>query len=284
MASSSTNSSVWLITGCSKGLGRAIASRVLAAGHRCAVTARELSQVEELVAPYGDRALALALDVTDHAANAAAVRKVESAFGAVDVLVNNAGYAYFAAIEEGEDHEVRRMFETNFFGLVDLTRLVLPGMRARRRGHIINISSIAGLLSNPSSGYYSATKFAVEGVSEALEKEVAEFGIRVTLIEPGPTRTYFHGTSSRVTRTPHEAYAGTAGARRAQMAAQSGKQPGDPDRVAATIMEIASEANPPLHMVMGKGALDRAREKMAALQKDLDTHQARSIAADFPSA
>jgi short-subunit dehydrogenase len=211
------------------------------------------------------------------------VKRAEETFGRIDVLVNNAGYGYFAAIEEGEDEEVRRMFETNFFGLVDMVRRVLPGMRSRRRGHIINISSVAGLLSNPTSGYYSASKFAVNGMSEALEKEVAEHGIRVTLIEPGPTRTYFHGSSSRTTRTPNEAYAATAGARRKQMASNSGKQPGDPDRIAQIVVEVATEANPPLHLVCGKQALERAREKMASLQKDLDTQELRSNSADFAS-
>lgn len=283
MENHSATAPVWFITGCSKGLGRALARKVLQSGQRCVVTARDIGQIEDIVAPHGSRALALALDVADPAATTAAVRAAEAQFGVIDVLVNNAGYGYFAAVEEGEDAEIRRMFDTNFFGLADLTRRVLPGMRARGRGHIINISSVAGLLSNPTSGYYSATKFAVEGLSEALQKEVAEHGIRVTLIEPGPTRTYFHGASARVTATPHEAYAGSAGARRREMLANSGKQPGDPERAVDIILDVAKEEAPPLHMVLGKGALARAREKLAQLQQDLDKNQARSVAADFPS-
>jgi NAD(P)-dependent dehydrogenase (short-subunit alcohol dehydrogenase family) len=283
MTSKMNDGPVWFVTGCSKGLGRAIAQRVLREGYRCVVTARDVTRVEDLARAHPGQALAIAQDVADPAANAEAVKKAEEAFGRIDVLVNNAGYGYFAAIEEGEDEEVRRMFETNFFGLVDMVRRVLPGMRKRRSGHIINISSVAGLLSNPTSGYYSASKFAVNGMSEALHKEVAEHGIRVTLIEPGPTRTYFHGSSSRVTRTPNDAYAKTAGARRQQMASFSGKQPGNPDRIAEIVVEVATEADPPLHLVCGVQALERAREKMAALQKDLDTQEPRSNSADFPA-
>jgi len=274
---------VWFITGCSKGLGRALARKVLAGGDRCVVTARDIAGIADIVAAYPERALALALDVSAPGAAAAAVKKAEGHFGSIDVLVNNAGYGYFAAVEEGEDHEVRRMFETNFFAVAELMRCVLPGMRARKRGHIINITSVAGLLSNPTSGYYSATKFAVEGLSQALHKEVAEHGIRVTLIEPGPTRTYFHGASSRVTGTPNDAYARTAGARRLEMQSNSGKQPGDPERSVDIIIEIARDEAPPLHMVLGKNALTRTREKIAQLQHDLDKQQARTLAADFPT-
>ena len=186
---------VWMITGCSTGLGRALARRVLAQGYRCAVTARDPAQVDDIVAMHRGRALALPLDVADEAQRYDAVARAEHAFGAIDVLVNNAGYAYYAGIEEGEEDDIRAMFETNVFGLAALMRQVLPGMRSRGRGHIVNVSSIAGLTAMPGGGSYAATKFAVEAISEALSKEVEPLGLRVTIIEPGPFRTDFSGRS-----------------------------------------------------------------------------------------
>lgn len=280
----SSSAPVWFITGCSSGLGRALATRVLQHGHRAAVTARNPEQIKDIVSPYGKTALALRLDVTDAAQIEAAVAQAEQAFGAIDVLVNNAGYGYLAAVEEGEDKEVRAMFDANFFGLVALTKRVLPGMRERGRGHIVNISSVGGLLGNPSSGYYNATKFAVEGLSEALAKEVAPLGVRVTCIEPGPFRTDWAGRSLKQPHRPIPAYAATAGARRAEITGRSGKQPGDPLRAADAIIQVVEAPAPPLNLVLGRNGLERVRAKLDALSSSLDQWEAVSVDTDFPQA
>jgi NAD(P)-dependent dehydrogenase (short-subunit alcohol dehydrogenase family) len=261
---------VWLISGCSTGLGRALAAHVLARGYRCVVSARRSADVADIVARHAGTALAAELDVTNAAQIERIVAQATSAFGAIDVLVNNAGYGYLAAIEEGDDAEVRAMFETNFFGLAALTRAVLPGMRARRRGHVINISSVGGLIGNPSSGYYAATKFAVEGLSEALAHEVADLGLRVSVIEPGPFRTDWAGRSLRVAAKPIEAYAATAIARRQQLQRNSGRQPGDPDRAAEAIVAVAEAMRPPLRLVLGRSGFERVREKFVTLLASMD--------------
>jgi len=276
-------SSVWFITGCSTGLGRALAERVLQRGHRCVVTARDSAQVAGIVAAYPKTALAIALDVTRQAQREQAVARAEAVFGGIDVLVNNAGYGYLAAVEEGEDSEVRAMFESNFFGIAALLRLALPRMRERGSGHIINISSIGGLLGNPGVGYYNATKFAVEGLTEALALEVRPHGIRVTLIEPGPFRTDWAGRSLRVVKTPMDAYAGTFGVRRAQMLAGAGRQPGDPIRAADAIIKVVESSNPPLHLLLGRNGLERVREKLNDLQRSIDEWEEVTLSADFPA-
>lgn len=282
MASSTDNAPVWFITGCSTGLGRALAQRVLQHGYRAVVTARDPKQIEEVVAMHPGTSLALGLDVTSTAHLAAAVSQAEKTFGRIDVLVNNAGYGYLAAVEEGEDDEVRAMFETNFFALVALTKRVLPGMRARGSGHIINMSSVGGLVGNPSSGYYNATKFAVEGLSEALAKEVQPLGIRVTAIEPGPFRTDFSGRSLRQPRNPMPAYAATAGARRTEITGNYGKQPGDPVRAADAIIQVVRSTKPPLNLVLGKNGLDRVRAKLNNLMSSIDEWETVTVGADFP--
>ncbi len=284
MASSIENAPVWFITGCSTGLGRALAERVLQHGHRVVVTARNPKQIEDIVTAYPDAALGLPLDVCDGSQIAHAVEQAEKRFGRIDVLVNNAGYGYLAAVEEGEDAEVRAMFETNFFALVALTKRVLPGMRARGNGHIINISSVGGLVGNPSSGYYNATKFAVEGLSEALAKEVAPLGIRVTAIEPGPFRTDWSGRSLRQPREAMPAYAATAGSRRAEITSRYGKQPGDPVRAAEAIIKIVESHSPPLNLILGKDGLNRVRAKLDQLMTSIDDWEALTLGADFPKA
>jgi NAD(P)-dependent dehydrogenase (short-subunit alcohol dehydrogenase family) len=282
MPSTTETTSVWFITGCSTGLGRALASRVLEHGHRVVATAREPSQLKDIVALYPNASLALRLDVSDSDQVAGAVGQAERAFGRVDVLVNNAGYGYLAAVEEGEEEEVRAMFETNFFGVVALIKRVLPGMRLRRRGHIVNISSVGGLIGNPGSGYYNATKFAVEGLSEALSKEVEPLGIHVTVIEPGPFRTDWAGRSLKQIHNPIEAYATTAGARRAEISGRSGKQPGDPVRAADAIIKVVEAPAPPLNLVLGKDGVERVREKLAKLTSTIDQWEALTLATDFP--
>ncbi len=260
---------VWLITGCSSGIGRELARAALAAGDRVAVTARDPGAVRGLAASAPGRAFALALDVTDADAVSAAVEAAEHRFGRIDVLVNNAGYGYLAAIEEGEDAEVRALFETNFFGLVAMIRAVLPGMRARRSGHVVNVSSMAGLVANPGTGYYSASKFAVEGLSEALARELAPFRIRVTSVEPGPFRTDWAGRSMRRTQRPLPDYADTVGARIAMIRGLDGRQPGDPRRAADAILRAVDHPDPPLHLLLGSDVVDALRAKIADLERSL---------------
>src|SRR5215468_1267008 len=276
--------STWLITGCSTGFGRELAKAVVARGYRVVVTARDPKTVEDIVAGHRDRTLALRLDVTDPAQVAEAVRRAEEHFGGIDVLVNNAGIGYFAAVEESDEAEARRMFEINYFGLARMTRAVLPGMRKRRRGHIINIASICGLAAIPSLGDYSATKFAVEGLSECLALEVGPLGIRVTLVEPSGFRTEWAGRSAKDSSAREIAdYDATAGAARRAMRDLSGKQPGDPVRAANAIIQAVESPNPPLHLLLGKDALRMAREKLDALRRDFDAWQNVTVGADFPA-
>jgi NAD(P)-dependent dehydrogenase (short-subunit alcohol dehydrogenase family) len=273
---------VWLITGCSTGFGRELARLVLAHGWRAVVTARDADKVADLVQGHEDRALALALDVDRREQVESVVRQAEAKFGAVDVLVNNAGYGYLAAIEEGEDREVRAMFETNVFGLIAATQAVLPGMRLRRRGHIVNISSIGGLVSFAATGFYHATKYAVEGLSESLSLEVAPLGIKVTIVEPGPFRTDWAGRSIKQSATRIGDYDQTAGERRRQTETRSGNQPGDPVRGAEAIIAAVQSAEPPLRLVLGKPALGLARTKLEALKKDFDGWEKTTLGADYP--
>jgi NAD(P)-dependent dehydrogenase (short-subunit alcohol dehydrogenase family) len=282
MASDKNSSRVWFITGSSTGFGRVLAEILLKRGERVALTARNPDQIQDLVAGYKDTGLALALDVTQSQQIAAAVAEAEKFFGRIDVLVNNAGYGYLASVEEGEEAEVRAMFDTNFFGLIAVTQAVLPGMRARHTGHILNISSIGGLVANPSTGYYSATKFAVEAISESLAKEVEPLGIRVIAIEPGPFRTDWAGRSLKVAKGSITDYVDTAGARSRQINERSGKQPGDPVRAAEAMITIVEADQPPRNLFLGKIAFDMAREKLTYLSKSIDQWQALSVGADFP--
>ncbi len=272
---------VWLITGCSTGFGRELAKLVLAHGWRAIVTARDPDKVADLVQGHEDRALALALDVNHRAQIDSVVQQAEARFGAIDVLVNNAGYGYLAAVEEGEEREVRAMFETNVFGLIAATQAVLPGMRQRRRGHIVNISSVGGLVSFPATGFYHATKYAVEGLSESLAQEVAPLGIKVTIVEPGPFRTDWAGRSIKQSATRIADYDQTAGERRGQTEARSGNQPGDPVRAAEAIIAVVQSTTPPLRLVLGKPALGLARGKLDALRQDFDTWESTTLGADF---
>ena len=276
---------VWLITGCSKGLGRALAEEVLAAGYRAVVTARRTADIADLAAAHRDAALAVALDVTDRAQIAAAVAAAEERFGAVDVLVNNAGYGYLAAIEEGEDDDVRALFETDLFGPVDLVKAVLPGMRARRRGHIVNVSSIGGLVTFPAVGYYHMVKFALEAMSDTLAKEVAPLGIGVTAVAPGAFRTDFRGPESmKVSATVIDDYAGTAGKARANTQAGHRKQVGDPARGAHAIIAAVEAERPPVHLLIGGDALDLWRTRLDAWRQETDAWEAVTRETDYAPA
>lgn len=276
------NKKVWFITGCSTGFGREMAKQLLENGYRVVVTARNVSKVQDLVELNSENALALALDVTNEAQVKSAVEQAETHFGAIDVLVNNAGFGYFGAIEESDEAEVRAMFEANFWGLAAMTRAVLPKMRTRKSGTIVNISSIGGFVGNPGVGYYNATKFAVNGFSEALMKEVAPLGIKVLLVQPSGFRTDWAGRSANDATTQIEDYAETAGKNQETIRGYSGSQPGDPVRGVKAIIEAVEAENPPLNLLLGKAALRGARNKLTSLQNDFDAWAETSEGADFP--
>jgi NAD(P)-dependent dehydrogenase (short-subunit alcohol dehydrogenase family) len=281
---SQDNVPVWFITGCSTGFGREIATQVLDRGWRAVVTARNPEQLRDIVAGHEEKALALALDVNDQGTVIRTIKAAEDKFGRIDVLVNNAGYGYLAAIEEGEDDEVRALFETNVFGLIAVTKAVLPGMRARKKGHIVNFSSIGGLVSFPTTGYYHATKYAVEGLSESLAQEVAPLGIKVLIVEPGPFRTDWAGRSIKQSKTRLPDYEQTAGKRRAETEARSGKQAGDPFRGAEAIIKAVEAKDPPLRLLLGKPALDLAYKKLETQKANFDAWAETTRGADFPEA
>lgn len=274
--------SVWFITGCSTGFGNELAKLVLDRGWRAVVTARGADRVADLVAIAPDRALAVDLDVTDAAQVAAAVKAATEKFGRIDVLVNNAGYGYQTSVEEGEDKEIRDQFEANVFGLFAMTRAVLPVMRGQRSGNVVNITSVGGLTGFASSGYYSATKHAVEGFSESLRAEVEPLGIAVTCVEPGPFRTDWAGRSLRQTRSKIADYADSADARMATTSGYSGQQPGDPVRAGEAMIAAVERENPPHQLVLGKFAYETAtalyRKRLDAIEADRDL----SLSADFP--
>jgi len=275
-------SNVWLISGCSTGIGRAVALAALAKGAHVAVSARNADAVADIVAQYPSTALAVALDVTDAAAIDAALADVLKRFGQLDVLVNNAGYGYLSAIEEGDESKVRAMFETNFFGLLALTKKVLPHMRERRSGRILNVSSQAGLMGNPGTGYYSSSKYAVEGLTEALHREVAPFGIKVTSIQPGPFRTDWAGRSMQIGSGGLADYQEHVGSRLEMISQIDGHQPGDPDRAADAIVTVAEMNEPPAQIMLGSVVLDSYREKLQNLQDNIDQFEALTRSADYP--
>lgn len=217
--------STWLITGCSTGLGRALAEAVIAAGHNAVVTARHVEMVADLAADNTDRVFPLPLDVTDTAQIGNAVSQAEEKFGGVDILVNNAGYGYRAAVEEGDEPDIRQLFETQFFGAVAMIKAVLPGMRARRSGAIVNISTIGVQIMPAGSGYYAASKAALEAMSGALYAELRPLGISVTVVEPGAFRTDFAGRSLTQSSTVIDDYADTAGKRRKEHDTAHGTSP-----------------------------------------------------------
>ncbi|MGQ4436315.1 oxidoreductase [Streptomyces sp. SAS_260] len=283
MSDNNENASVktWLITGCSSGLGRALAEHALRRGDNVAVTARNTDSVQDFAAPFGERALALRLDVTDPASVQAAVARAEEHFGAIEVLVNNAGYGYLAAIEEGEDDAVRALYDTNVHGVVSVLKAVLPAMRARRAGRIVNVSSFGGLAAFAATGYYHATKFALEGLSESLAAEVAPLGIAVTIAEPGGLRTQWAGSSMRQSPLRLADYEQSAGARRTSTLGVSGRQPGDPVRAAAAIATAVDADQPPLRLLLGSDALGGARSRLTRLAGEIDANEALTISADF---
>jgi len=275
---------VWFITGCSTGFGRELAKHLLENDYRVIVTARDSSKVMDLAAINEDNALAIALDVTDKDQVKNAVEQAQDRFGKIDVLVNNAGFGYFGAIEESDEAEVRSMFETNFWGLAEMTRAVLPEMRSRKSGTIVNISSIGGFVGFPAVGYYNATKFAVNGFSEALKKEVEPLGIKVVLVQPSGFRTDWAGRSANEATNTIADYAETAGANQSAIRGYSGSQPGDPIRAAKAIVQAVEADDPPFFLLLGKAALKNARLKLDDLKKDFDEWADVTEGADFPEA
>ena len=273
--------STWLITGCSTGLGRALAEAVIDAGHNAVVTARDVSKVADLADATPDRVLAVTLDVTDPEQIAAAVREAEDRFEYVDVLVNNAGYGYRGAVEEGDDAQVRALFETHFFGTVAMIKAVLPSMRAHRCGAIVNISSIGAQLTPAGSGYYSAAKAAVEGMSGALRGELVPLGISVITVEPGAFRTDFAGRSLVQSPTVIDDYATTAGLRRKENDTMDGTQPGDPAKAAAAIITAVESTEPPAFLLLGVDALLAYRYVADSRAKDIEAWEHLTTSTDL---
>jgi NAD(P)-dependent dehydrogenase (short-subunit alcohol dehydrogenase family) len=274
---------VWFITGCSTGFGRELAKQVLELGHKAVVASRKTDDVADIVTDYPDTSIAVKLDVTNSDEIKSSVEEAIKKFGQIDVLVNNAGIGYFGAIEESEDNEVRRMFEINFWGLANMTTAVLPLMRKQHSGNIVNIASIGGLVGFPAVGYYNATKFAVDGFSDALSKETAPLGIKVTVVCPSGFRTDWAGRSANNSKIVIDDYKTTAETNKNTIRGYSGKQPGDPVRAAKAIINAVESENPPLHLLLGAAALKGARNKLEVLKKDFDAWEDTTTGADFPA-
>ncbi|MEU4689139.1 oxidoreductase [Actinoplanes sp. NPDC023714] len=258
-------SKVWLITGTSRGLGRRLAEGALAAGHRVVATARDPRRLADLTATYGDDVRTIALDVTDEAAAHAAIDTAVTAFGRLDVLVNNAGYADVTSIEDMPPAEFRAQIDANFFGVVNVTRAALPVMRRQGSGHIIQISSVGGRVGGPGLGAYQSAKWAVGGFSEVLSREVAGLGIKVTIAEPGGMRTDWAGTSM-AEHPVSDAYRAVIEPVVARLRSADGRQPGDPARVAGVLIDLVEHPEPPLHLLLGADAVAVAAQQAATLR------------------
>ena len=272
----------WFITGASTGFGRLLAEELLKRGERVAATARDSAKVRDLETHYPDTARAFPLDVTEPAEIEETARQAIAAFGHIDILVNNAGYGVNGAIEEVAEEEFEPMFQTNIYGLIRTTRAFLPHFRKRRSGHIFNFSSIGGLIGTAGWDFYNTTKFAVEGFSEALAAEMKPLGVHVTVIEPGPFRTDFLGRSGKLALRELPEYAETAGKAREYLRTQAGKQPGDPQRAIEALIAVADSPNPPLHLILGKIALTRFRDKLSQWQKEIAVWESVTAGADYP--
>lgn len=276
---SSSSAKRWLITGVSSGFGHELARAALARGDVVVGTVRQAAQADRFEQMAPGRAHALLLDVTQADAIEPAVHAAIARAGWIDVLVNNAGYGLFGAVEEVSDAEARAVMETNFFGALAVTRALIPHLRERRAGRVFNVSSVAGVLGIPGGALYCASKFALEGLSEALSAELLPFGIHVTLVEPGGFRTNFAGGSLRQASRVLEAYAGTpAGKTRANMGQYAGHEPGDPAKAAQAILQVAQAPQPPVRLVLGQDAVAMARHAYAAALKDVDDWEAVSLA------
>lgn len=262
----------WLITGCSSGFGRLISEKVLARGERVLMTVRRPDSVAALLEKYPDTARVFVLDVADLTQVRTVVAQAEAAFGRIDVLVNNAGYALFGGIEETPEAMYRAIMETNFFGALEVMRAVLPGMRARRHGRILNMSSMAGIAGGLGMGFYAASKFALTAVSESLALETAGMGISITLIEPGAHRTEVRAHWQMADAI--DGYDATIGMVRRYLQEGAGREPGDPVLAAEAVLTIADADNPPLHLPLGVDAMERAQKKIAMVGGDIETWRA----------
>ncbi|GIP19329.1 short-chain dehydrogenase/reductase [Paenibacillus montaniterrae] len=273
---------VWFITGCSTGFGRQIAVQAIEAGYKVVVTARRVEQIQDIVSGHEENTLALPLDVTNDDQIKDAVQQTMDKFGRIDVLVNNAGIGYFSSVEESLEEETRRMFEINFWGLMHMTNAVLPHMRAQKSGHIINFSSIGGLTSFPTLGYYHATKYAVEGISESLAQELTPFNIAVTLIEPSGFRTDWGGRSSVKTDTQiPELKDSFVGQMLQGVQQNSGQESGDPVKAAAAVIKVVETPSPPLRLLLGKAAYQAATHKFTGMLSDIEEWKEITLNADF---
>jgi NAD(P)-dependent dehydrogenase (short-subunit alcohol dehydrogenase family) len=271
----------WLITGSSRGLGNALARAVIEAGDQLVATARAPDDLAELARAGGDRVVCVALDVADEAAAARAVTTSVERFGGLDVVVNNAGYGNVAPIEDTTIASFRQQIETNLFGTILVTKATIPLFRQQRRGHFIQVSSIGGRAGATGRAPYSAAKFGVEGFSEVLATEMAPFGVKVTIVEPGGFRTDFAGASTQIAEG-NPAYAETVGKTAAMQRAYDGKQPGDPDRAARAILDVVAAPAPPLRLVLGKDAYARAERTDESRLAELRAWRALSESTDFP--
>ncbi|WP_018885814.1 oxidoreductase [Paenibacillus massiliensis] len=273
---------VWFITGCSTGFGRYIAKQAIASGYKVVVTARNVEQIKDITAGNEDSTLALPLDVTRQDQIESAVAATMEKFGRIDVLVNNAGIGYFSSVEESVEEETRKMFEINFWGLMHVTNAVLPYMRAQKSGHIINFSSIGGLTSFPTLGYYHATKYAVEGISESLSQELAPFNIHVTLIEPSSFRTDWGGRSSVKTDTTiPELKESIVGQMLQSIDQMAGQEAGDPAKAAEAVIQVVETPTPPLRLLLGQMAYQAATHKFTNLLASIEEWKETTINADF---
>jgi NAD(P)-dependent dehydrogenase (short-subunit alcohol dehydrogenase family) len=281
---SGSGAPVWLITGCSSGFGRELAQRVIRRGWRAVVTARDITRIVEFTGLAGDRALALTLDVTKSQQIRSAIEATVAKFGRIDVLVNNAGYGYQSTVEEGNEVEIRAQFDANVFGLFSLTRSVLPIMRAQHSGSIINITSVAGIVGFPGSGYYAASKHAIEGWSDSLRAEVEPLGIWVTCVEPGPFRTDWAGRSLRQTSNVIQDYAETAGRRLANTRQASGAQAGDPGRASDVMISLTQQSQPPARLVLGAWGFEQVSKVLEFRLEEVRRQRELSLTADFPTA
>jgi len=274
---------VWFITGASTGFGRLLAEEVLKSGARVIATARRPEQIAELTRQYPETLRTFVLDVTKPAEIESVAAGAVAAFGRVDVLVNNAGYGIAGGIEEATEAEFLPVFETNVLGLIRVTRALLPQFRKQRSGHILNLSSIAGLIGQAGWGYYNTSKFAVEGFSEALAAEMAPLGVHVTIVEPGPFRTDFLGRSAALIERVIPDYAESVGKTREYYHSMPGKQPGDPLKAIHAMMDVAESPNPPLHLLLGALAYNRFKGKLERWQEEMAAYEAVSLGADFPA-
>ena len=273
---------VWFITGCTSGFGSILCKQLLERGESVVATARKPELLDELkkLSQKPDQLLTLKLDVTNNEDIKLAVNHAIEKFGRIDVLINNAGFGHVGALEEITENDIRRSFDTNVFGLIEVTRAVLPTMHNQQSGYILNLSSVAGIAAIPGAGIYAATKFAVEGLSEALAAEIAPFNIKLTLIEPGAFRTQFANGSLK-TAIPMKEYDGILDNTRKLYQTIGGNQPGDPDKAARIMIELVDHPTPPLRLVLGGIALKRARDKMERFSKEMMDWENTSTNVDF---